>query len=310
MNKFLNVAAASALVFAVSGAHAASQASAAISGLNFTLIDLNPDDGIAPSFSFLTSTGSTVLSISASDTLLGESESTSQTRAGTFSFSRDALASLTHAAAQGSLDGQSLAVSGEALGPQTSYSATASTGSNGNYYYYNQPLNLSLSANSLLLIDVDVSLRAMATNPAACGYYYYCNNLETASASASSYLSYTYSGGNVSSSYNGTQTKSLLANAHGESQGYGNWVYDPQYGGYTYVYTTNPKVEEDKQLEESLRSVFSNSSNVTQMATFGLSVSVSGSATTAAIPEPGTYALMVQGLLLGGWLVRRSRRAA
>ncbi|MDO9238072.1 MAG: PEP-CTERM sorting domain-containing protein [Aquabacterium sp.] len=309
MKRTLSVVAVAALSLVSSLAQAASQSSATISGLTFSLIDLNPNDGIAPSFSFLTTTGTTALTLSANDGGLVEAESMSTSRPGTFSFTREQLASITNAYAKGALSSESLSVSGAASGPSTSYSGSASTGSPQSYYYYST-LNLSLSANTLLMIDADIKLKAEASNAAACNsYYYYCSSTEIANATAVSTLSYNYSGGNVSSQYNGTQSRTLQATASGGvTSSY--YQYDNATGSYRYVTTTTPASDGYKVLDESLRSVFSNSSNMTQAAAFGLSVSVSGQAMSAAIPEPATYALMLQGLLAGGWLVRRSRRAA
>lgn len=250
---------------------------------------------------------------------VGESDSSSRTRPGTFTFSGSALTDIAHASASGTVNSEALSVAGSAGGPQTSYNASASTGTNTNgYYYYNQPLNLSLSANSLLLIDASVSLKAKASNPTACSYYY-CNSTENASASASSYLSYNYSGSGVSASYTGNKSLSLQATASGEYST-SSYQYDPALGNYTIVYTTVPKTEPDKSLDDTLRSVFTNSTDQTQSAIFGLSVAVSGQASTApialpdignlaAIPEPGTFALLFEGLAVGAWVIRRNRRA-
>lgn len=321
MNQKASVAVFCALAICGLNAQAASQSTASVTGLTFTVLSLDPSSGVAPSFSFVSSKGSTTFSVSANDNAIGESDSASHTRAGTFSFTLDQLSQLTNAAAHASVSNDTLAVSGYASGAQTSYNASASTGSvNPNYYYYNAPLNISLSANSVLLIDVKVALTASATNPSACGYYYYCSGSESASASATSYLSYNYSDGGVSSNYNSNKTLSLQAYATGGTQNQ-NWQYDPLTGYYHWVYTTTPGVAQDKSLNDTLHSVFSNSSSTTQFANFGLSVSVNGVASTvalpgdavslaiAAIPEPSTYALMLQGVLLGGWLVRRQRRA-
>lgn len=323
MIRHVTTAVACAILFYGAAAQAASQSSASISGLTFTLIDLDPNDGITPSFTFSNALGSTVATFSASDTLLGEADSASRTRPGTFSFSFNALTDMTNAGAKASLDNSSLSVSGFANGPQTSYSASASTGANSNgNYYYSLPLNLSLSANSVLLIDAEVDLAASASNPQACSYSY-CNTTESAQASATSNLSYTYSGSSISSSYSGPQSLSLSATARGE---YTNsfYQYDPTLGYYTWVYQTVPKTEEAKNLNDVLRSVFSNSTSLTQNGSYGVSVSVSGSATTAsidpmpimtefltaaAVPEPSTYLLFAQGLGIGAFLMRRRRQA-
>lgn len=321
MTRMTSLAAFCAVAMCGLNAHAASQSSASITDLTFTVMSLDPSSNEAPSFSFVTSKGSTTYSISTNDNAIGESDSASHTRAGTFSFTIDQLSKLTNAGAYSSVSSDTLSVKGYANGPQTSYNASASTGSNNNgYYYYGLPLNLTLSANSVLLIDAKVSLTASASNASACSYYYYCNSSESSSASASSFLSYNYSGDpSVSSSYNSNKTLSLHANATGGTQSQ-NYEYDPSVGYYRWVYSTQPGTDQSKSLNDTLHSVFSNASSITQSATFGLSVSVTGQASTvalpgdavslaiAAIPEPSTYALTLQGLLLGGWLVRRQRR--
>ena len=323
MTRLTALALGGAMALCGLNAQAASQASASISGLTFTLLSLDPTSSVTPSFSFVTTTGSTTYSLSTNDTAVGESDSSAHTRVGTFSFTGDQLSKLTNVGAESAVSNTALTARGYASGPQTTFNAAASTGSpyNNGYYYYNTPLNLTLSANSVLLIDSTVSLSASATNPGACGYYYYCASSESATATASSSLSYTYTGDNsVSSSYNSNKSLSLQATATGASATQ-SYQYDPSVGYGYWVYTAVPASEQNKNLNETLRTVFSNSSSVTQSASFGLSVSVSGFASTAAlpgdavsqaiaaVPEPSTYALMLQGLLVGGWLVRRQRRA-
>lgn len=289
----------------VSSVQAGSQASASLSGLTFTLIDLNPNDGIEASFSFTNTIGSTSFSINAFDNAQGASEGVSSTRAGTFSFSRDEWVSLTNANVHGVIDAQTLAVRGVAGGPSTSFNGNVTTGS-ASSYYYGGPVNLSLSANTVLLIDTHYELQAAANNASACGYSY-CSITESATATVSSSLSYNYVGSPISANYNGTETRTVQANAQPGSTSY-TYVYDPLLGYSVPKYITTPGTEQFLENSGVLRSVFSNSSNLTQSAAFQLSASVTGFATTA-VPEPASYALMLQGLLLGGWIVARQRRA-
>lgn len=332
MFRFSTAAVACALALSASASMAASQSSSAITGLTFTLIDLNPRDGIAPSFNFVSSSGSTLLSVSATDNALGESESASRTRAGTFAFTKEYLAQLSNANSKASTGPQSLSASGSAAGSQTSYSASASTGANSNSYYYG-PLNLSLSANSLLLINANVELSASASNPLACYSYYNCTS-ESAAASASLYLAYSFNSAGVSTSYSANLTSSLNAVAQGASTTYWGYQYNPATGYYESVYITTPKLEESKSLSDVLTGVFTNSSNQTQLASLGLAVSASGSASTvpevstlglvaagalvltgvgrasaSAVPEPGSYALVLAGLGMVGLMLRRRRQS-
>lgn len=307
MIRFATAAAACLLACSTTSVLAASQSMATMSGLSFTLIDLNPRDGIAPSFSFLSSAGSTLMSISATDNALGEADSATRKRAGTFSFTNQMLADLTNTSASAQVSSTSLTAAGSAHGPSTSYSASASTGAVMNDMgYYPNVLNLSLSANTLLLIEASVSLSASATNPSSnCDYYYYCNGSEAASATASMRLTYNYANNGTSASVNDNKTVTLQANARKGETSF-NWVYDPYYG-YRPVYTTSPDVEESKSLNDVLTTVFTNSSSASQMASLGLSVSASGYGTTAPIPEPETYALALAGLGVAGLMARRRR---
>ncbi|MFY9479274.1 MAG: PEP-CTERM sorting domain-containing protein [Aquabacterium sp.] len=304
MIRFSTVALACVFAFANSSAMAASQASATIGNLSFTLVDLDPFDNLTPSLSFLTSNGSTALSVSAGDTVLGESEAASRTRAGTFSFSKEFLAELTNASATATVGSTQLSAQGVANGQGTSFNAGASTGGISSYYS-NGPLTISISANTALLIKADVSLSAAASNATCNPYYYYCGVSDQATATGSISLAYNYVGDGASVSYNQTISKSITATA---TTGYttGNWVYDPYYGSYQYVYTTTPGTDEVKSLTDVLTGKFVNMSSSTQFASLGLSVSVNGNATTAAVPEAGALGMAAAGLVVAGALANRS----
>lgn len=303
MTRFSAAALACACAFASSSALAASQASATIGNLSFTLIDLDPFDNLAPSLSFLNANGSTALSVSVSDSALGESEASSRTRAGTFSFSKEFLAELTNASATATVNSNQLSVQGAANGLGTSFTASASTGGLSSYYGTG-PLTISVSANTALLIKADLSLSAAASNGTCTGYYSPCVS-EQATASGSLSLAYSYNADGASVSYNQANTNSLTASADG-GYNYYTYEYDPYWGYYQSVWHTAPATNESKSLTDVLTGKFVNISNQVQSASLGISVSVTGSATSAApVPEPGTLSLAAAGLIAAGALANR-----
>lgn len=306
MNRMTAVALACVCSFAASSAMAASNASASIGNLSFTLIDLDPFDGLTPTVNFTTGNGGTALSISAADTAIGESESAGRARPGTFSFTKEFLAELTNASAQASISQQGLSAQGHANGAGTSFNASASTGLQSSYY--GGAFSVSLSANSALLISAELSLSAEASNP-TCSYYYYCySGSEQASASGSLTLSYSYSGNGAYVNYSRSDGQSLTASAMASYENY-NYQYNPNTGYYDYVYYTVPGYEESKSLNQVLKGTFTNMSSATQYASLGLSVGVSGQATTAAVPEAGTLGMAAAGLIVAGALAGRGQAA-
>lgn len=308
--RFMHTAVVVAItVLSMPVAQAASLASASISALSFTLIDLDPNDGVTSSFSFLTTEGSTTFSLSANDSSRAETESVSSSSEGTFGVTRDQWLSLTNSAVLGGINNEKLSVSGVANGPGTSFSGSVTTGSVGFLFYSDIPKNLSLTANSLLLIDTTYALVAEASNPQACDSSYYsyaCPSTELATAIVTSSLSYRYSNDPTIAAYAGTESRSLQSSASGSytSSSNPNSVY------YNPIFTVVPGTEQFKQESGTLRSVFSNSSDSTQSASLYLAVSVQGQAMTAAVPEPSTYALMLLGLGGIGLVASRQRPLA
>lgn len=308
-----------ALSFTCSSAFAASSASASITGLSFQLYDLNPLDGPA-TYSF--AGGSTSLSMSASDSVLGDSDSASRTRSGFLSFTKEYSTQLDNVAASASISPAALLASGSASGPSTNFNASATTGVGGGTF-------LTLSPKSILVITASAQLLASASNPAACvsgNYYYYsCNPSESATAQASMSLSYSYSSSSGSASVNYSDTASLSASARGayDASDYYDWYYCYYYGvscggGSTHY----DQVEESKSDARTFQAVFMNTSDVAQTASFYLSTGVSGTATsglqtismpmataamTATVPEPESYALVLAGVGVVGLMMSRRR---
>jgi hypothetical protein len=316
MKSLTKIALACLFAASASSAFAAAQSAASISSIKFQVIDLNPLDG-APTFAY--AGGNTSLSVSATDSSVGESESASRTRPGAFSFTRTFDATLDHVSAQAEVGEKVLQVEGAASGPGTSYNASASTG----YTGYNNAV-LTLSPQSMVVITATADIMASASNPATCGsynyYYYYsgCGASESASASATMNLSYSYSSGNGSVSVNQSDSLSVSAIARGAYDVYYDYYYSYYYG-YPTV-THYDKVEESKSDSRSFTAVFMNTSNLVQTASLQFSTNVSGNATTAAptmsalhmstpVPEADTSLLALSGLGLLLATARRRRAA-
>ena len=283
---------------------AASEASATVSGLTFTLVDLTPDDGVAPSFSFMKASGNTSTLLSLKDDALLEKSAWSAASRGTYSFARDEWLSIAHAQAHVSAADQTLFVSGEASGPGTSFNATLTTGVNLVYYYPSAPVNLSLAANSALLIDVHYELTASASHPSACSDSS-CPSAEKAGARLMSSLVYGYQDSEGWIDRQDNQMRTLQALARGAFPAV-YYAYDPVLGYSVPVTTVIPAVEDHKQQSGALRTVFTNSSDDTQSAAWQVSISAWGTASTAAVPEVGTAWMCALGLAVMT-LMRRQR---
>lgn len=305
----MSVTLACGMFFSATGAMAASQASASIGNLAFTLIDLDPSDGIAPSLTILANGGATSVSMRAEDNVIWEADGADQFRAGTFSFSQAFASSLTNAGASASIQGLDLSVQGHANGAGTSFEASAISGE----VSIANSLTLSLSANTALLITADLSLYASASN-GTCLYAPQCNvySNDKASARGTLYLHYSYG------LDNGLSVKEDISDAlylsavstpvWSETRG----SFDPVTGQYQEIDADRHEaLDEAKGLTHAYSATFSNTSSRTQLASFGLLVSVSGQGSTAPVPEAGTACMASMGLgLVALALALRRRRAA
>lgn len=315
MKRLNKMALACACAIASSGAFAAAQSSASISNLTFQVIDLDLSDGYSFQFN---NTGRTLLSLSASNGVTGESDSYSRNRLGWLvpaSFSSD----IDPVSASATVSAAGVSLQGQALGPG-SYSASGSSGED--YWYYGAP-TLTLSARTMVVVTGTASVFASATNPSAgsCGWSY-CSASETASASATMRLSYSYYSGNTSMSYsfNETLTANAAATAAHTVSVFDGWdiIESPWgYGSYWYPryrFVDVPMTEQTMSDEKTFTAVFVNSSDATQSARMYLGASIGGSATTplaiTPVPEPETWALTLAGLMLVGARARRMRQQA
>lgn len=314
----LSLASASAM----SSAQAAStvSASASITGLTLTLVDLDPLDGIAPSVTF----GSYgyydnygyANAYQYDGTTYGYdyadfgSTTTNPWTPGAVSANSgvaNAAASLT---GNGGLDGSSLLTSGAATAagtasctatypyqtcgqPYASFGAQVTTP----YYYYSG--TVTVSANTLVLIEAQGAVLASAEGGGMAQTFDYQNLPYTYYFGNSSYaqLNLSISGPAASGSGGGSQSSTDALSM----SSYTYWD-GMQWLGYGYSSTTT---------SGSLGVSFVNASDADMLAVFNASTYVSGYAygdSVAAVPEPGTYAMLMAGLLSIGAVVRRRRQ--
>lgn len=303
------VAAAAAL--AVAGpalATSTSSASATMSGLQIQLVDLNPGDGIAASISFMFGPQANVGSASAG----WNSQTASQSASGNFFSnanpwrpgSTDAVTSFASAAAflsgNGSASGSSLGASGQAASPgdvaydpqyfnyalpYASFSASVQAPS----YFVGA---FELSPFTVAIFSATVSVQAEAVGGGFLtypwGYTYGQGN--SAGASASLYVNGPAAGGG-SGSQNSSDSRSVWVNAY--------------YDGWSGQWTNAADAQSG-----FVGVSFANLTDAAMGGSFRADVSVSGNAygSTAPIPEPGTWAMMLAGLAVAGGIARRRQR--
>jgi hypothetical protein len=320
MNRFTKVAAAAcALAFSATSAFAASSASASISNLQFQVIDLMPADGVTNFYA--TNSLGVSMSVSALDGSAGTNENHTYNRnSGLFTFSKSTSVDADTAQGQAAVNAKGMSVSGSSTGPQTSFSGSIqSNGSSGWPYYYSG--SLTLSAHSVLIVTADALVQASATNPSACdASYYYCNSTEQANASAFMNLNYAVQGQAGSTSGSSSNSVGVNASARGEYSYQTHTDYDwsqpDWYNHPIYQTITVPKSEQTFEQAAKFYAVFTNTSDIDQLANFVIGVSVNGNASTglsrsagglSAVPEADSLALAMVGLMTAGTMLRRRR---
>lgn len=312
-----------AALSAASSVQAASTAgaSASISGLTLTLVDLDPLDGIAPSLTF-NSNGyydnygyANASQYDGTDGAYDSSEFGYLTSNPWFPGTAAATTPLASASASltgnGVLDGSSLFVSGTATTTSTTSCVApypyqtcglpyASFGAQVTAPYYYAAGTLTVSANTLVLIEAQGVVQATAegggqavtTDYQNQPYTYYYGN------AAYAQLGMSISGPAASGGSGGSQSSSDGLNLQTNTYWDGTQWMSYSYGGNVGA--------------GGLGISFVNASDADMQATLSTWASVSGYAygsSVAVVPEPGTYGLMLAGLLSVGAVVRRRGRA-
>ncbi|WP_374594265.1 hypothetical protein [Aquabacterium sp.] len=298
---FLKGALAAASMLVVTSAFAAASSTASLTNLHFQLVDLTPDDGIAPSFQLLST--ASYNGYSAPDRISGQV----QNNAGPYSTVNYQIVDLTPlgnlsktesvsgVSVSSAIADTSLMASGTSTQGKTSYSAGASIDANS---YYGG--GIKLSANSALIITADAWVDASALNVVenTSNYCCYYTNPETASAGVSLSLTGPGVGGSQNSS------SSLTASVSGSSNY--TYVYDPVYGYYRSVFVSPDGRPLLQTNSGKLGVTFLNTTSSDQIATLTATVSVSGTS-VAAVPEASTVVLSSLGLLSAAMVARRRR---
>lgn len=271
---------AAALAVGAPAAVAASNAQASFAGLTFQLIDLNPGDGITPWISFAAA-ARTDVSTSVFEPLASQS-SAAAALGGFQAVATSSATALAQASASVGAGGSSMQAQGQAnalplallgLG-STSFMATA------NGLSFNQ--SFTLSPFTLLVLSANANVSASTT----VGYDPVQGGWEYANASATMNVS------GVGSDGNGSQQSNDGLNA------YANWTWGP-----------NGPMGQSQSMSDTVTVSFLNFTGNGIGGTLSAQVMVNGNSSVSVVPEPGSAAMLLAGLGVCGWMLRRRQRA-
>ncbi len=298
MLKFRMVALTAALVAASSSAWAVSLASASIGSVKFQLIDLAPDDGLAPSLTFIDGENQTIISGWVDDstrTTAGIPRTNESSVGWSSQLSGSAASPSADATASWSASSSGISLSGAAqgLGGKYTWDLTTGPASSGDYWLR----NIKLSAHSYLTIEASYSLDAEASNAMPCLAETGCpvaGKYELAGASAGMSLAYNYLEDGLSVGYNRTAGDGVLAIARPFVQA-GTIFWNA--GKLSIQEFDQPGTDQAFHKDGVLTLAFMNASDVDQTANLRIGVSIWGEGNTLAIPEPSTAILYGIGLI-------------
>jgi len=279
---------ATCLALALAGglAHADSTGAGAVTSVSYTLIDLNPNDGVTPSISFAAPSGDYV-----GPYLDG------YVRASTPN--ADIYREYTH---------QGLAQTDTVTGGSSTAWSTASssaTGAAGVGFS-----TLAVSGSALSGVDISGVYHATADAPAA--FFTLSANTEVVFTVTGWLTGKTTLGGNPDTGFVENGGAVLQLETSGPSADGSSTVYDRQQGAAVAWYTVaadGTVSGESQSWQGQLVSGYSNTTSAAVDGRFAALLSASGTSVVAAavVPEPSTYALLLAGLAAVGGITRRRR---
>lgn len=289
---------------AIAGAYS----SASIGDLTFTLMDLDPTDGVVAGYTLMPTVSGNGSSVGATveDMVLGSGSHTVSNLSDQAFFPMIADVSVGNASARAAVGAGLASASGAANGLDSTYSARATTGSREGYGY-GSGYGIDLLPHSVLIVSAKASASAWAGN-LSCAEGNVDNDFgscgpEGSSGAASMSLSYSYVGSSTTSaSYSFFDQVLAGADVRGF---YGRVQYDPIKGFFRPL--TSVDGDQSHQMSRVLSAIFTNSTDLTQHASLRLDASVFGYATTA-VPEPSVMSMFSAAMIGFFGLVRHRRQ--